>query len=805
MVSLIQLSVNPQVLYTSGVFSRIPSPVPLKDQPRTSPVVWATPLVGIILFVLAMGAFFYTLHSEDQSQTQLRVIRDVELARQTIRTRLLSAQERVSQLARSLEQSRVPSDLFKPAALAFLNEFPEVTSLMVVDEERRVQQLEVSPLRASEILHPLYQTIEDAESYWAFTAAQDTRLPVFSRPFLGEGNRVYIEIHSPILVDGDFRGVTLATLPLSSILNDAVPDSFVQLYLVTIVDGGGNPIASNVSRSIDHAKLSHEVPLDPPGHGLKLRAVLYKTDTELFSNMLAWTVFGLSLVIVWSFVLLFRHAKLRSQAESRLLAETKFRRAMEDSVVTGMRAIDLQGRITYVNPAFCRMTGFKESELVGMTPPFPYWPDRSFESQQQNLDLILKGSAPAKGIEVQVRRRDGSVFDARMYVSPLVDSEGQQSGWMTSMTDITEPRRIRDELAAAHRRFVRILEELDAAVCVQAPDSTADDFIFVNRLHREWFADQAPPKNMGKRMNHRNAFEPVEWLNPASHKWYEVRRRSISWVDGATVIMQVATDISDRKDAENINRQQQEKLQFTSRLITLGELASSLAHEINQPLAAISNYNMGSISRLRNGKVSPEELLPVLEKVNIQAKRAGDVIRRIREFVKQQEPKRGPCDIAKIIDDAVGFSQLDAKHQAARIEVTVPQPSPMVVADPVLIEQVLMNLIKNGLEAMGGMSDQDKLIEVQVSVSQFTALIEVRDYGPGIAEHIRDRLFESFFTTKAEGMGMGLNICRTIVEYHQGQLWVEPASDRGSIFKFTLPLVNAMETAHPTPPVMEKS
>lgn len=262
-----------------------------------------------------------------------------------------------------------------------------------------------------------------------------------------------------------------ATIPLASLLNDAVPDSFVQLYLVSIVDGGGNPVASNVSRSIDNAKLSHEVPLDPPGHGLKLRAVLYKTNTELFSNMLAWAVFGLSLVIVWSFILLFRHAKLRNQAEKRLLAETKFRRAMEDSVITGMRAIDMQGRITYVNPAFCKMTGYKESELVGMAPPFPYWPDRSYEEQQTNLDLILSGNAPQKGIEVQVRRRDGSQFDARMYVSPLVDSDGQQSGWMTSMTDITEPRRVRDELAAAHRRFVRILEELDAAVCVQGPDA----------------------------------------------------------------------------------------------------------------------------------------------------------------------------------------------------------------------------------------------------------------------------------------------------------------------------------------------
>lgn len=767
----------------------------LSEQPRTSPLVWATPLVGIILFLLAMGAFFYTLHSEDQNQTQLRVIRDVELARQTIRTRLLSAQERLGLISRGLEESSADMDRFRASSAALMNEFQEVSTVLVVDNERRVTHLSLPALRSTEILHPLYETIEDAESYWAFNTASETRLPVFSRPFLGPSGKVYIEIHSPILSKGEFQGTVAATVPMASLLNDAVPDSFVQLYLVSIVDGGGNPVASNVSRSIDNAKLSHEVPLDPPGHGLKLRAVLYKTNTELFSNMLAWTVFGLSLVIVWSFILLFRHAKLRSQAEKRLLAETKFRRAMEDSVITGMRAIDMQGRITYVNPAFCRMTGYRETELVGMAPPFPYWPDRSFEEQQASLDLILSGNAPQKGIEVQVRRRDGSLFDARMYVSPLVDSEGEQSGWMTSMTDITEPRRVRDELAAAHRRFVRILEELDAAVCVQGPDAGADEYIFVNRLHREWFANTTPPRMSKSRRNRANQFEPFEWLNTGSQRWYEIRRRSISWVDGVTVIMQVATDISSRKEAENMSRQQQEKLQFTSRLITLGELASSLAHEINQPLAAISNYNMGSVARLKSGKVSPEELLPVLEKVNVQAQRAGDVIRRIREFVKQQEPKRSPCPIGKIIEDAVSFSQLDAKHHIARIEMDIPDALLSVLADPVLIEQVLMNLIKNGFEAMGHLVGEQKHVEIRVSQSAQFALVEVRDHGVGVPEEIRQRLFESFFTTKSDGMGMGLNICRTIIEYHQGQLWVEPAEGNGSVFKFTLPL--AEEAALP--------
>lgn len=761
-----------------------------REQSRTSAWIWATPLVGIILFVLAMGAFFYTLHYEDQNQARLRTIRDVELARQTIRTRLLSSQERVAQLARATETAGPNRELFTRQSQSILSDTPEISSLVLVDSERRPIFVIEPKNRTVESIHSEGRSIEDAESYWAFKGAKDSALPLFSRPYLSNNGQIYVELHTPYFVGNRFSGTVIAVIPINSLLQDSVPKSFMQLYLVSIVDGGGNLLASNASRSIDNARLSHEVPLDPPGHGLRLRAVLYRTSSELFSNMLAWTVLGLSFLIVWSFILLYRHSKMRSEAERKLLAETKFRRAMEDSVITGMRAIDLDGRITYVNPAFCRMTGYKESELVGMLPPFPYWPEKSYRQQEETLELILAGKAPLQGLEVEVRKRDGRIFDARMYVSPLIDSEGNQSGWMTSMTDITEPRRVREELAAAQLRFVRILEELDAAVAVEELDRDERTAIFTNRLHKEWFTNASPPR-FGKYRPDTQQQEPFEWFNPSTKKWYEVRRRPIAWVDGRTVIMQVATDITLRREAEETNRQQQEKLQFTSRLITLGELASSLAHELNQPLAAISNYNMGCVSRIKNQSMQPEDLLPILEKVNIQAQRAGDVIRRIREFVKQQEPNRQPCELKIIIQDAIGFSRLQAKNQSARISVEGLQAAPVVLADSILIEQVLMNLIKNGIEAMCDLPAEERLIEINVSQSKQFALITVTDKGQGVPDSIKEKLFESFFTTKSDGMGMGLNICRTIIEYHQGQLWVEQGQPVGSVFKFTLPLAGA--------------
>jgi PAS domain S-box-containing protein len=166
-----------------------------------------------------------------------------------------------------------------------------------------------------------------------------------------------------------------------------------------------------------------------------------------------------------------------------------FRRAMENSMLTGMRALDPEGRVTYVNPAFCAMTGFAESELLGRLPPYPYWPPDRIEENTRLLQQELQGRSPAGGIEVKVMRKNGTYFDARMYVSPLVDAHGQQTGWMTSMTNITEAKRIRDQLAASHERFTTVLEGLDAAVSVLSVQH--GELLFANRSYRLWFGADA--------------------------------------------------------------------------------------------------------------------------------------------------------------------------------------------------------------------------------------------------------------------------------------------------------------------------
>src|SRR5690606_22949880 len=207
------------------------------------------------------------------------------------------------------------------------------------------------------------------------------------------------------------------------------------------------------------------------------------------------------------------------------------------------------------------------------------------------------------------------------------------------------------------------------------------------------------------------------------------------------------------------------------------------AHELNQPLTAISNYNMAAVAMIKSGKAANDSLLQALEKASQQAERAGKIISRIREFVKRSEPRRQAVGLGRIVENAVGFADIDARKRQIEIVQDLPDPMPEVLADPILIEQVLLNLLKNGVEAM----EASKYRSLHLHISDQHPLIElaVIDRGHGLRNP--DRLFEPFYSTKSEGLGMGLNICRTIIESHHGRLWASPNPEGGTIFRFTLP------------------
>ena len=480
---------------------------------------------------------------------------------------------------------------------------------------------------------------------------------------------------------------------------------------------------------------------------------------------------------------------------------------MSQSMITGLRAIDLEGRITFVNAAFCRMTGFDESELLGIAPPYPYWPAEEFDKLQHNIDQALAGQAPSSGFEMRIMRKNGERFDVRLYFSPLIDSNGQQIGWMASINDITEPKRARVELERAHERFVTVIDGLDTAVHVA--DVETGEILFANRAFQNIFGFNAVGRDSAQvtaacrplptalycAPTHLSADElPCELFDGElqhmlSGHWYQVHERAIRWTDGRTVRVQIAADITDKKHIDEVNLQQQKRLEQTSRLITMGEMASSLAHELNQPLSAIANYCAGCVKRMQAGNYRFEDLLAAMQKAGEQAERAGKIIRRMRDMVKKSDPKCLPVSLQELIDETRAFADIEAQRSGTQIAVRIPENLPRIVVDRIMIEQVLLNLVKNGIESMGDIPFDRRHLTIQARVLDERMLeIAVADQGHGLPEEDVERIFAPFYTTKPDGMGIGLAICRSIIEFHQGRLWVEAGRDGGTIFRFTVPI-----------------
>jgi two-component system, LuxR family, sensor histidine kinase DctS len=247
-------------------------------------------------------------------------------------------------------------------------------------------------------------------------------------------------------------------------------------------------------------------------------------------------------------------------------------------------------------------------------------------------------------------------------------------------------------------------------------------------------------------------------------------------------------DISEQKRSQEVARVNAQSLQRTGRLVTMGEMASTLAHELNQPLSAIASYATGSLNMLRAGRATPESLMPAMEKLALQADRAGQIIRRIQDFTRKRDPQLRPVDLAQVIADSCDFLISDARANGIRLVHRSEKGLLHVSADPILLEQVLTNLVRNGIEAMAANPDRrtPELI-ITLAGQEDSQVIEVIDNGSGIESGIVDRLFDPFTSTKPDGMGIGLNICRSIIELHRGQLRHRPNPQGGTIFSVVLP------------------
>jgi len=791
------------------------------------------PVAAVVLFMAAIASAFWYLRGEELGREQEAVRRDVEYAQQRLRLRLLERQEQVMRLARDISNQEIRKEQFAVRAEALVQQYPEYQSLSWVNERRMVVSthtvsnlLRSQPLRQGEAL-----PLGDTETHYSLS--RDLMQPIYGMiepDKLKDGALPMLQLHTPLTNDkGQFSGVLMAEYPLESLLRYGVPTEILAKYAISLVNAEGETLAGQTIPARVHPLQmfswaapqgnEYRVPVSPVGNGLLLRAQAWRTSTGLVGNAQFWMVAALSVMTAWMLIANWRHSRRRLQAQKALIAETNFRRAMENSMLTGMRALDLQGRITYVNAAFCEMTGWSEAELVGATAPFPYWPEQDHDLLMKRLEDELRGLQSPGGFQVRVKRKNGGLFEARMYVSPLIDAAGKHTGWMTSMTDITEPTRIREQLASSHERFTIVLEALDASVSVAPLGSK--ELLFANKLYRQWFGqDTQGHLQLVEQAGAYTATESVEDVDalaglptepltaalaenaevfvPALDKWLEVRSRYLNWADGRLAQMVIATDITPRRKAEELAAQQAERAQTASRLITMGEMASSVAHELNQPLTAISNYCNGMISRIKNQQIKEEDLLWALDKTAHQAQRAGQIIQRIRSFVKRSEPNRTPSEVLSIVNEAVELAEIELRRRHVRLSHYVAARLPQLMVDPILIEQVLINLMKNAAESIDHADRPADRRHVELRVvprrqeDEDVVEFSVTDTGKGLPPQTLERLYEAFFSTKAEGMGIGLNLCRSIIESHAGRIEAQNLYNADEIvgcrFSFWIPV-----------------
>lgn len=666
-----------------------PPPVPSGPRP---PIAWRRWSLWVLLGVLVVALLVilvWLAGRYEASQAQSQVERDVQDALSDLRAALTSNIQSLQAL-----QAGPPDEAqWMIEAGALLRRQKEFVRI-----EWRGPRLELRWAADTPYRPPVFSRFGRAnailEVQQACNNARRISAPAYARShFVPQPDGLGLELMElcvPHVVAGQLVGHLVATYSLSDLLASTVGAQLGRGQEVAFTEADGTRLALHgVARRGSRVFTAQQL-LDLPGTTMVLRMDSWRAAPDLFPNVLTALVTGLSIALVTVLFLLGHDSRRRLQVEQDLADALAFRKAMEDSLVTGLRARDLQGRTTYVNPAFCQMVGFSAEELLGLGHPAPYWPPELADEYQKRQEVRLTGGGtpPREGFESVFMRKDGTRIPVLIIEAPLINAQGWHTGWMSAVLDISEQRRV-----------------------------------------------------------------------------------------------------------EELSRASQERLQATARLATVGEMASLLSHELNQPLAAIASYASGSLNLLREQPPALADIEQAVRRIGEQAERAGKVIKSVHDFVRRRAKERELVAPQALLEAVLPLVNLQARKLGVRVQTRVPAHLPQVLCDRTMVEQVLLNLARNAMQAMdeAGVRDPWLLLQVRVAApagragSKGWLEFSVTDCGPGIPEEVKRQLFTPFFTTKAEGMGLGLSLCRTVVEQHGGFLNFEPNQPQGTIFRFTLP------------------
>ena len=339
--------------------------------------------------------------------------------------------------------------------------------------------------------------------------------------------------------------------------------------------------------------------------------------------------------------------------------------------------------------------------------------------------------------------------------------------------------RLRETLQRAEERFTAALQSLNAPVYVE--DAVNGEILYSNHRYAEMFGAARPRFN-----------ESGETQNLAADRWFVLRSNPLSWSDGRGARLCVLSDVTEERRARELLAKHRDAAHRTARLIALGEFASAIAHELNQPLAAIATYNHSCMRMLQSGNPDSGELQQAMHICRDQAKRAGKIIQRLRDFLRPPGPAFTGQDLNELVDAVLRLAEPAARDAGIRFERRLSATPPAVRADRLLIEQVALNLVRNAMEAVETLSPERRRVTVATRLEvDGSGTFSISDLGEGVPREAKERLFDPFVTTKPGGLGLGLSICRSVVEAHGGSIRHrhndEGSGHRGAVFAFTLP------------------
>jgi two-component system, LuxR family, sensor kinase FixL len=486
----------------------------------------------------------------------------------------------------------------------------------------------------------------------------------------------------------------------------------------------------------------------------------------------------------------------RAQAEEARAQLAAIAESSEDAII----GKDLQERIIAWNPAAERMFGYKASEIIG-EPITRIIPSDRLEEEASIIERLQRGEQIFHYDTTRVRRGK-TIFPVSLTVSPIRNPQGQIIGASKIARDITDLRRIERELRERQALLQSILDTVpDATVVINEKGLIQSFSAAAERLF-----GYTEPEVTGRNVSLLMPSPYREAHNGYLERYLKTGERRIIGIgrvvtgqrkDGTPFPMELAVgevsipgqrlftgfvrDLTERQEHDRRLQELQSELIHISRVSELGQMASALAHEVTQPLAAVSNYAAGAQKLLASGNVQGAQ--SALERITTQSHRAREIVQKLREFVKRGAPERRMESLPKVIEEAVALSMVGT-GQRIRLETQLDPAADLVLIDRVQVQQVLVNLVRNAIEAMAESPRRELLISTRLEGERIAT--SVADSGPGLPGSVRARLFQPFVTTKASGMGVGLSICRAIVDAHGGDLNAQDAPGGGTVFTMTL-------------------